>query len=149
MDRLRILRAYPLLARRALKKTTPFRAWVDGASRGNPGPASAGVVIRDADGATLKTLSIALGTATNNVAEYSALLLALQEAALQGASSVHLFTDSELVARQWSGQYKIKDAQLRVFHRLASHLAGHFKEVTVSHVPREANKEADAAANQA
>lgn len=132
-----------------MKKSDPFRVWVDGASRGNPGPAAAGVVVRDAEGRTVKTLSVFLGSSTNNVAEYAGLLLALQEAAFSGASEVLIHTDSELVARQWSGQYKVKDAQLRVFHRLASHAASHFGKVSVTHVPREQNAEADAAANQA
>ncbi len=132
-----------------MKKSALIQAWVDGASRGNPGPAAAGVVLKDADGHELKTLSVALGTSTNNIAEYSGLLLALQEALAIGAKKVHIFTDSELVAKQWSGEYKVKDASLRVFNRLARHAASHFEDVRVAHVPREQNTLADDAANEA
>lgn len=125
-------------------------AYVDGASRGNPGPAAAGVVLQTADGKkTVKTLSIPIGIATNNVAEYTALILALQEALLLGAKELQVFTDSELVARQWSGDYKIKDASLKVLFLLASHLKPGFKKLQVSHVPREQNRLADDEANRA
>ena len=123
--------------------------WVDGASRGNPGPAASGVVLKTPKGETIKSLGLALGKATNNIAEYSGILLGLQEAMSLGASSIKIFTDSELVARQWNGQYQVKDDTLRVFYRLAKRLAGHFNQVTVSHVPRELNREADAQANLA
>ena len=137
MDYLRIMRATRLLA------------FVDGAARGNPGPAAAGVVLQDPEGKTLKTLSVALGHATNNVAEYAALVLALQEALLLGAKELKVHTDSELVARQWSGQYKIKDANLKVLFLLASHLKSGFKKLEVCHVPREQNQLADDQANRA
>ncbi len=122
---------------------------MDGAARGNPGPAAAGVVVCDSAGKTVKTLSVALGHATNNVAEYMALVLGLQEALLLGAKEVSLFTDSELMAKQWSGEYKIKDDHLRRLHRLAAHLAPAFKRLKVSHVPRERNTLADKEANRA
>jgi ribonuclease HI len=124
-------------------------AYVDGASRGNPGPASVGVVIQSADGEAVKTLSKTIGVTTNNVAEYTALLLALQEAVMLGAKELQIFTDSELVAKQWSGDYKIKDATLKVLFLLASHLKPAFKKLAVTHVPREQNKLADAEANRA
>lgn len=123
--------------------------YVDGAARGNPGPAAAGIVIQDASGHTLKTLAIPLGHATNNVAEYMALVFGLQEALLLGAKEVSVFTDSELLAKQWSGEYKVKDDSLKRLHRLASHLAPGFKTLTVSHVPRERNTLADKEANRA
>ena len=137
MDRLRIMRAHSLLA------------YVDGAARGNPGPAAAGVVLQTLSGETVKTLSIALGSTTNNVAEYAALVLALQEALLLGVKELHVHTDSELVARQWSGDYKVKDASLRVLFTLATHLKQGFQKLQVTHVPRERNKLADEAANRA
>ncbi len=124
-------------------------AYVDGAARGNPGPAAAGVVLQSSSGETVKTLSIALGSTTNNVAEYAALVLALQEALLLGAKELHVYTDSELVARQWSGDYKVKDASLKVLFTLASHLKRGFQKLQVTHVPRERNKLADEAANRA
>ena len=130
-------------------RATRLLAFVDGAARGNPGPAAAGVVLQDAEGKTLKTLSVALGHATNNIAEYAALVLALQEALLLGAKELKVHTDSELVAKQWSGDYKVKDASLKVLYLLASHLKGGFKKLEVVHVRRELNQLADDEANRA
>ena len=130
-------------------RATRLLAFVDGAARGNPGPASAGVVIQLPGGETVKTLSVAIGHATNNVAEYTALILALQEALLMGAKELQVRTDSELVAKQWNGEYKIKDASLKVLYLIASHLRTGFKSLEVKHVPREENKLADEAANRA
>lgn len=141
------MRAHPVLA--CVKKHSKLVLFIDGASRGNPGPASAGVVIQDAKGATVRTLAKRIGTATNNTAEYVALLFGLQEALALGASDLDVRTDSELLARQYSGQYKIKDEQLKLFAVLIRQLKEHFKSVTVSHVPREQNKLADAEANRA
>ena len=124
-------------------------AYVDGASRGNPGPSSLGVVIQDSDGKTLKTISARIGTATNNIAEYYALIFALQEAIIMKAVELQVYTDSELVARQFSGEYKIKEPTLQQLFLLVTHLRQGFKKLTVSHVPREKNKLADEAANQA
>ena len=124
-------------------------AYVDGASRGNPGPSSLGVVIQDSDGKTLKTISARIGTATNNIAEYYALIFALQEAIIMKAVELQVYTDSELVARQFSGEYKIKEPTLQQLFLLVTHLKQGFKKLTVSHVPREKNKLADEAANQA
>ena len=124
-------------------------AYVDGASRGNPGPASLGVVIQDAEGKILKTMSARIGTATNNVAEYYALIFALQEAIIMRADELLVYTDSELVARQFAGQYKIKEAALQQLFLLVTHLKQGLKRLAVSHVPREKNKLADEAANQA
>ena len=122
---------------------------MDGASRGNPGPASLGVVIQDTEGKALKTLSVRIGTATNNIAEYYALIFALQEAMILRVDELQVYTDSELVARQFSGEYKIKEPTLQQLFLLVTHLRQGFKKLTVSHVPREQNKLADAAANQA
>ena len=124
-------------------------AYVDGAARGNPGPAAAGIVIQSPSGETLKNLSIAIGQTTNNVAEYAALVLALQEALLMGAEELQVYTDSELVAKQWNGEYKIKDATLKVLYQLALHLKQGFRKLQVTHVPRERNKLADEQANRA
>ena len=124
-------------------------AYVDGASRGNPGPASFGVVFQDSEGNTLKTLASRIGTATNNIAEYYALIFALQEAIIMGAGELQVYTDSELVARQFSGEYKIKEPTLQQLFLLVTHLRQGFSKLSVTHVPREKNKLADAAANQA
>ena len=130
---------------RSLKIT----AFIDGASRGNPGPASAGVVFQDAAGQPIKNLSIRIGNATNNVAEYSALIFALQEAVLMGVKELQIFTDSELLAKQFNGEYKIKEDTIRVLYRFAAHLKNGFKRLSVAHIPRERNKLADNEANKA
>ena len=124
-------------------------AFVDGASRGNPGPAACGVILKNPDGKVVATLGVTIGVTTNNVAEYTALILSMQEAIQIGAKRLDIFTDSELVAKQWSGDYKIKDATLKVLYILASHLKKCFERVSVTHVPREQNKLADEAANKA
>lgn len=126
-----------------------MKIFIDGASRGNPGPAAAGAVFQDARGKVLKSLSQAIGIATNNTAEYCALILALQEALMMGAAEVEVFTDSELVARQFNGEYKIKEASLKTLYLLAVHLKKGFKKILVKHIPREENKLADAQANKA
>ena len=130
-------------------KHSKARVYVDGAARGNPGPASAGVVFCDEANKPFKSLSVSLGHATNNVAEYMALVIALQEAVLLGVKELSVFTDSELMARQWNGEYKIKDHHLKRLHALASHLKPGFKKLAVTHIPREQNKLADKEANRA
>ena len=104
-----------------------------------------------ADGASepIRTLSKRIGTTTNNVAEYLALVYGLQEAALSGAQDVTVKTDSELLARQVNGQYKVRDANLKIFHDLAQHAAQAFRAVTVVHIPREQNTVADKLAARA
>ena len=92
---------------------------VDGGARGNPGPAAAAAVIADADGTVLAEPTEALGTATNNVAEYRALLLGLAHAARLGASEVEVVGDSELVAKQVQGLYKVRNAAMRPLHASA------------------------------
>lgn len=129
-----------------MKKATIY---IDGASRGNPGPASVGVVFVDSKNEVLNLISKRLGTATNNIAEYSALIIALQAALIEGYKEVDVFTDSELLAKQFSGEYKIKEDTLKVLFLFVSQLRQGFKKVTVSHVPRERNKLADQAANKA
>lgn len=123
--------------------------FVDGASRGNPGPSALGVVFQDAKGKNLKNISLRIGIATNNVAEYYALIFALQEAIIMEVHELDVFTDSELMARQFSGEYKVKEASLKMLFLLVEHLRRGFKKLTVTHVPREQNKLADAEANKA
>lgn len=124
-------------------------AYVDGASRGNPGPASVGVVLQDETGKTIKTLAVKIGTATNNTAEYFALIFALQQAMIMRVDELQVYTDSELVAKQFSGEYKIKEPTIQQYFLFVQHLKSGFKKLAVSHVPREKNKLADEAANQA
>ncbi len=129
-----------------IKKAVVF---IDGASRGNPGPASVGVVLLEEDGKLIREFGAKIGVTTNNVAEYSALLTALQEALMLGIPNLEVRTDSELLAKQFSGEYKVKDPNLKVLFFLATHLKKGFKSLNVSHVPREENKKADACANRA
>lgn len=115
---------------------------IDGASSGNPGPAGIGVVIRQ-DGTIIHEISKAIGEATNNVAEYTALVYALQEALIRRADMVTVITDSELVHRQVTGEYKVKNANIKPLFEQVQHLLRGFKQVKMKHVLREENKDAD------
>lgn len=121
---------------------------IDGGSRGNPGEAGFGVYVEAPDGTTTELYGY-LGRATNNVAEYQALLHALRHALGRGARSVRVLSDSELVVRQMSGEYKVKHPDMIPLHREASALMRRFEKATLSHVRREQNREADRLANQA
>ncbi|MBI3088419.1 MAG: ribonuclease HI family protein [Candidatus Omnitrophica bacterium] len=123
--------------------------FIDGASLGNPGPAGVGAVFLDEQGARLARLSKYVGETTNNVAEYLALLYALQEAQARGWRHVSVKTDSELLAKQLSGEYKVRDQTLRLFHELARHLMRAFERCAVEHVSRSRNAEADRLAGEA
>jgi ribonuclease HI len=122
----------------------------DGAARGNPGLAGAGAVLRSAaDGSLVSELAVFLGERTNNYAEWTAVALALEEAVLQGATHVDLRMDSELVARQISGRYRVKHPDLKPIHARVMALLAGFAGYTVGHVPRELNREADRLSNVA
>jgi ribonuclease HI len=122
---------------------------VDGGARGNPGPAAVGAVVTDADGGVLAERGEYIGEATNNVAEYRAVLLGLELAASLGASGVDVVNDSELVARQIGGEYKVKNAGLKpLFHETMEKLRS-FDHWSVSNVPREQNARADELVNEA
>ncbi|MFH2203063.1 MAG: ribonuclease HI family protein [Elusimicrobiota bacterium] len=123
--------------------------FIDGASRGNPGPAATGVVIRDEKGKTLQEFGRAIGTETNNVAEYTALLDALEVARKLSAAKVLVHSDSQLLVRQMNGQYRIKNSRLAGFLTRIRKLAGGFEDFTIVHVRRELNKRADKLANLA
>ena len=122
---------------------------IDGASRGNPGEAAFGVYVAAPEGSTLAELYGYLGRATNNVAEYQALIHALRYALGHGARQVRIFSDSELVVRQMSGAYKVKHPDMIPLHREATRLASRIGGVALSHVPRERNRDADRLANRA
>jgi ribonuclease HI len=122
---------------------------IDGASRGNPGDAGFGVSVTAADGTPVAGLFGYLGRATNNVAEYQALIHALRYALEVGAQEVRIFSDSELVVRQIQGRYKVKHPDMVPLHREASGLLGRFDAASLSHVRREQNVDADRLANQA
>jgi ribonuclease HI len=122
----------------------------DGAARGNPGPAGAGAVLRDAaTGAIVSEVAEPLGRATNNVAEWTAVLLALEEALRLGATHVDLRMDSQLVARQIAGIYRVKHADLKPLHASVMTLLRRFGGYTVGHIPRELNLDADRLSNVA
>lgn len=123
--------------------------YIDGASRGNPGQAGAGVLITDGEGRRLDGISQFLGHKTNNEAEYGALLLGLGEAKRLGASSVRIFTDSELIARQVQGVYRVKNEKLKALHRMVMEKARGFSSFQIESIPRESNQEADGLANEA
>ena len=108
----------------------------DGGARGNPGPAAIGIVVCDAKGKVLKEHSDLIGRATNNVAEYCALVGALALASLLGAREVDVFVDSEVVCRQMTGAYKVKADHLKQLLAAAREEAGKFEKVTYRHVPR-------------
>jgi ribonuclease HI len=122
---------------------------VDGGARGNPGPAAIGVVVSDLEGAPLEQLGEAIGETTNNVAEYRALLRGLERARALGADEVEVVGDSELVAKQVTGQYKVKHAGLRPLHSEALRALAGFGRWSVRTVPRAQNAAADALVNAA
>lgn len=123
--------------------------YTDGGARGNPGPAGIGAVILDDKNNVIGEVSRFIGVATNNVAEYLAVIYGLHESLYKGASSVFIRTDSQLVARQLKGEYKIKDANLRKFSDIALNLFRFFKSVDIEEIPREQNKAADRLVNKA
>jgi ribonuclease HI len=121
----------------------------DGGARGNPGPAGIGVVICSSDGKVSEYYKEYIGEATNNVAEYKALIRALIEAKSLGGSELLIQMDSELIVRQMQGRYKIKEPTLKVLASEVLKLMSNFSKVTFTHVPREKNKEADKLVNEA
>ena len=130
---------------------TPKRLiiYTDGASSGNPGPASIGVVIQDGQGRVISRISRRIGHATNNQAEYTAIIAALEEASRLGAEEVEVRADSELVVKQLNGQYKVKKTTLRPLYQKVVRLIGSLEAFTITHIPRTQNREADRLANKA
>jgi len=122
---------------------------VDGGARGNPGPAAIAAVVQDEEGGVLEERGERIGKATNNVAEYRALLLGIERAAALGASDVELIGDSELVVRQVKGEYKVKDANMRELHAEVKRALAPFESWSIRHVRREHNSEADRLVNRA
>jgi ribonuclease HI len=123
--------------------------YTDGAARGNPGPAAIGIVLADAQGKEIETLGEVLGETTNNEAEYRALLRGVRRALAHHADEIEIRTDSELLARQLDGTYRVKAAHLKPLHAQALRALSRFVHVSIRHVPREQNRRADALANQA
>jgi ribonuclease HI len=123
--------------------------YIDGASRGNPGEAGAGAILKDGRGKTLKKISKYLGVATNNVAEYQALLLGLKEAKKLGVKELGIYSDSELLIKQMEGEYRVKSENLKDLFRKAIKELKKFSRSAFFHIPREENREADRLANRA
>jgi len=122
---------------------------VDGGARGNPGPAAAAAVVSTPDGDVLDEARQLLGVATNNVAEYRGLLLGLERARALGADEVEIVNDSELVARQMNGEYKVKHPDMKPLHAQAKQALAEFASWRIRSVPRAQNAAADALVNQA
>jgi ribonuclease HI len=125
-----------------------LRVNVDGGARGNPGPAAIAAVVQDGDGEVLEERSETIGRATNNVAEYRALLLGIERAAALGAKRLELVGDSELIVRQVKGEYKVKDEALRELHGKVREALEGFEEWSIRHVRRDDNAEADRLVNE-
>ena len=121
----------------------------DGASRGNPGRAAIGAIMRDEKDALVATISRDIGKTTNNQAEYRAVIAALKKAASLGVENVELNSDSELIVKQIKGQYRVKKDTLRPLYENVMQLKNRFKSFKIRHVPRERNREADKLANAA
>jgi ribonuclease HI len=126
-----------------------YRANIDGASRGNPGPAAYGVVLRDGRGEIVARLKKYIGRTTNNVAEYYGLIAAMDFAQSHGVRAVRLESDSELLVKQMRGLYKVKSADLQPLFERAKKMSQAFDFFRIEHVYREQNREADALANEA
>jgi ribonuclease HI len=126
-----------------------LRVFSDGASRGNPGPAGAGAVLSLPSGEVVERLGLFLGTQTNNHAEYMGAILGLRRAEALGAEEVELVADSQLLIRQLEGHYRVKNAGLRPLYEEARALLLGFRRHTLTHLPREENREADEMSNRA
>jgi ribonuclease HI len=121
----------------------------DGASRGNPGPAAIGIVIKDEKNKVIGRVSKRIGFTTNNVAEYTAVITALKEVSKLNADEVTLFVDSELLCRQLKGLYQVKSSALKPYYIEIIDMVKKFKSFKVNHINREYNREADRLANEA
>lgn len=126
-----------------------FFIYIDGAARGNPGEAGIGVVIRDGQGQQIRQLYKYIGQATNNIAEYIALVYALQEALILGLKDVVVRSDSELLVKQLSGEYRVKNTNLKAYYEQFLHLKTGLDKLEIKQINREENKEADKLANRA
>ncbi len=121
----------------------------DGAARGNPGPAAIGVTIKDDNGTLIDTISRRIGKATNNQAEYRAIIAGLEKACKLGAKQVEIRSDSELAVKQINGHYRVKNSALRELYQKVVKLTGSLESFSIKHVRRAKSAEADSLANQA
>ena len=123
--------------------------FTDGAAEPNPGPAAIGVTIKDKRGKLITLISQRIGRATNNQAEYRAIIAALEESVRLGVKQVDIKMDSELVVKQISGEYRVKKATLKPLYQQVKQLLGLLKDFTITHIPRQQNTEADKLAHKA
>ena len=123
--------------------------YIDGASRGNPGPAGVGILILDSKRKKVKEIYKYIGETTNNIAEYNALIYGLEEAQSLSADELVINVDSELVARQMNGEYRVKDENIRELFEKALSILKNFNSFEIKHIDRSKNKEADKLANKA
>ena len=162
MDIASVMERYPELGKEGLRKilaeaaSDPSSAhagkievFIDGASRGNPGESGAGVVFKDTAGKVVQKISLYLGRATNNMAEYKALILALGRAREMGVDSLQVYSDSELLVRQVNGRYRVRAPHLQELCQEAIRLMRDIGQVNISHITRDKNTEADEQANHA
>jgi ribonuclease HI len=125
------------------ERGTEYLLYVDGASIGNPGPSGIGVVIKDEKGRTIEEISEHIGVATNNVAEYQALTSGLEAIKKMGVEKIKILTDSELMAKQVDGSWRVKDKKLKELNKKASKILDSFSSYEIIHINREKNREAD------
>lgn len=126
-----------------------FFIYIDGAARGNPGEAGIGIIIKDGQSKQIRQLYKYIGQTTNNIAEYIALVYALQEALILGLKDVVVYSDSELLAKQLNGEYRVKNANLKTYYEQFLHLKTGLDRLEIKQIGREENREADKLANQA
>jgi len=146
------LRAYPVLSLSQEKKpmkTKRVVIFTDGAAKPNPGPAAIGAIIKDEHDRLITSISQPIGRATNNQAEYRAIIVAMEEAIRLGVEQVDMRSDSELVVEQINGRYRVKNVALKPLYLKAKQLQSQFKGFTITHIPRLQNKEADILAGNA
>ncbi len=144
----KLLEPSPRVRSRAAGVRGKVRVHIDGAARGNPGPAGVGVLILGPEGEVVERLHRFIGEATNNVAEYQALLLALDRVLEHGYTDLEVRSDSELLVRQIQGRYQVKNPGLRPLYAVARERLAAFRHFDIRHVPREENAEADRLANR-
>lgn len=125
-----------------------FSIFTDGGARGNPGPSAVGFVIKDVKGNTVKEMGKYIGKATNNEAEYSALIEGLSSAVRKGVKDIDCFLDSTLVVNQLNGNFKVKNIRIKKLWLKVKEIEKNFKSVSYCHIPREKNFEADALVNE-
>ena len=123
--------------------------FTDGVAEPNPGPAAIGATIKDGQGRLIASISQPIGHATNNQAEYRAIIAALESAITLGAGQVDMRSDSELVVRQINGRYRVKNAALKPLYQKVKRLQSRFEGFTITHIPRQQNREADSLAGKA